>query len=47
LTGCFQGFDLNGDGVITRDEFRQMIKAYFRLAMEMVRDVVKVMEEGF
>ncbi|KAJ3271117.1 hypothetical protein HDV01_007054 [Terramyces sp. JEL0728] len=42
----FQGYDLNGDGVISKDELRKMFKSYFVLSMELVRGVVKVMEEG-
>ena len=43
---AFEGYDLNGDGVISRDELRKMFKSYFLLSMELVRGVVKVMEEG-
>jgi hypothetical protein len=39
------GYDLDGDGYISRDELRKMFKAYFHLSMELVRDVVKAMEE--
>eukprot|EP00842_Homolaphlyctis_polyrhiza_P004296 jgi/Hompol1/4868/HPOL_003958-RA len=42
---AFEGYDLNGDGLISRDELRQMFKAYFNTSMAMVRDVVKKMEE--
>ncbi|KAI9103710.1 hypothetical protein DFS34DRAFT_605545 [Phlyctochytrium arcticum] len=43
---AFKGYDLNDDGIISRDELHQMFKAYFHLSMELVRDVVKTMEEG-
>lgn len=43
---AFEGYDLNGDGFISRDELRKMFKSYFLLSMELVRGVVKVMEEG-
>ncbi|KAI9007326.1 hypothetical protein BC832DRAFT_554991 [Gaertneriomyces semiglobifer] len=43
---AFRGYDLNGDGYISRPELHQMFKAYFHLSMELVRDVVKTMEEG-
>ncbi len=43
---AFEGYDLNGDGMISKDEFRKMFKSYFLLSMELVRGVVKVMEEG-
>ncbi|KNC99585.1 uncharacterized protein SPPG_04973 [Spizellomyces punctatus DAOM BR117] len=43
---AFKGYDLNNDGIISREELHQMFKAYFHLSMELVRDVVKTMEEG-
>ncbi|TPX53871.1 hypothetical protein PhCBS80983_g06116 [Powellomyces hirtus] len=43
---AFKGYDLNEDGFISRDELHRMFKAYFHLSMELVRDVVKTMEEG-
>ncbi|KAI8911857.1 hypothetical protein EDD86DRAFT_203495 [Gorgonomyces haynaldii] len=46
IVHAFKGYDLNNDGVISRDEFRAIFKAYFHLSMELVRDVVKVMEEN-
>ncbi|TPX47983.1 hypothetical protein SeLEV6574_g02312, partial [Synchytrium endobioticum] len=43
---AFNGYDLDGDGFISRSELHRMFKAYFHLSMELVRDVVKTMEEG-
>ncbi|KAI8909873.1 hypothetical protein DFJ77DRAFT_433078, partial [Powellomyces hirtus] len=43
---AFKGYDLNEDGFISREELHRMFKAYFHLSMELVRDVVKTMEEG-
>ncbi|KAJ3225135.1 hypothetical protein HK099_007340 [Clydaea vesicula] len=43
---AFSGYDLDGDGCISRQELHKMFKAYFHLSMELVRDVVKTMEEG-
>ncbi|KAJ3187581.1 hypothetical protein HK101_009347 [Irineochytrium annulatum] len=43
---AFQGYDIDGDGVISREELHRMFKAYFYLSMELVRDFVKIMEEG-
>ncbi|TPX30155.1 hypothetical protein SmJEL517_g06214 [Synchytrium microbalum] len=43
---AFHGYDLDGDGFISRSELHRMFKAYFHLSMELVRDVVKTMEEG-
>lgn len=42
---AFQGYDLDGDGFISKQELFKMFSAYFRLSMELVRDVVKNMEE--
>jgi hypothetical protein len=46
ITDAFRGYDLNGDGQISKAELRRMYKAYFHLSMELVRDVVKTMEDG-
>ncbi|KAJ3128330.1 hypothetical protein HK098_004739 [Nowakowskiella sp. JEL0407] len=43
---AFEGYDLDANGIITKSELRKMFKAYFYLSMELVRDVVKTMEEG-
>jgi hypothetical protein len=43
---AFEGYDLDGNGLLSRDEFRAMFKSYFLISMELVRGVVKVMEEG-
>jgi len=42
----FIGYDLDEDGRIGRDELHKMLTAYFKLSMNLVRDVVKIMEEG-
>ncbi|KAI9152689.1 hypothetical protein H9P43_009485 [Blastocladiella emersonii ATCC 22665] len=45
ITFAFKGYDLDGDGRITRAELHAMFKAYFHLSMELVRDVVQAMED--
>ncbi|ORX56479.1 EF-hand [Piromyces finnis] len=42
----FIGYDLDEDGKISRSELHKMLTAYFKLSMNLVRDVVKIMEEG-
>jgi hypothetical protein len=42
---AFKGYDLDQSGFISRDELYSMFKAYFYLSMELVRDVVKALEE--
>lgn len=41
---AFQGYDIDEDGYISREELHEMFKAYFYLSMELIRDVVKTME---
>lgn len=42
----FIGYDLDEDNKLSRSELKKMLTAYFRLSMNLVRDVVKIMEEG-
>jgi len=42
---AFKGYDLDGDGYISREEVAQMYSAYFTLSMLLIRDVVNAMEE--
>eukprot|EP00126_Sphaerothecum_destruens_P002988 Sdes_comp16434_c0_seq1m5774 len=42
---AFKGYDLDSNGFISRHELHKMFKAYFYLSMELVRDVVKALEE--
>jgi Ca2+-binding EF-hand superfamily protein len=43
---AFKVYDLDDDNLISREELWIIFKAYFKLSMELVRDVVKVVEEG-
>ena len=45
FTDAFEGYDLDGEGTISRDNLRKMFKAYFYITIELVRDVVKACEE--
>ena len=45
ISDAFEGYDLDGTGVISRDNLRKMFKAYFYITIELVRDVVKACEE--
>jgi len=45
LKHIFKGYDVDGDGFISVEDFTQMLKAYHRLSMELVRDVVRSCEE--
>ncbi|OZJ06842.1 hypothetical protein BZG36_00182 [Bifiguratus adelaidae] len=42
---AFQGYDLDNDGYITKDDVTRILKAYYYLSMDLVRDVVSGMEE--
>ncbi|KNC83917.1 hypothetical protein SARC_03852 [Sphaeroforma arctica JP610] len=42
---AFQGYDVHHNGFITKNEIRKMLKAYFFLSMELVRDVIRGLEE--
>ncbi|CAO3590668.1 unnamed protein product [Absidia cylindrospora] len=42
---AFNGYDLDEDGYISREELYWMFKSYFYLSMELVRDVVSAMED--
>ena len=42
---AFKGYDLHNNEYISRDELRSMFKAYFHLSMELVRDLVKALEQ--
>ena len=43
---AFEGYDMDGDGFVSKEEMRRMLKEYFNLTIELVKDVVKTMEEG-
>eukprot|EP00048_Salpingoeca_helianthica_P010134 m.144895 g.144895 ORF g.144895 m.144895 type:complete len:401 (-) comp15019_c1_seq7:99-1301(-) len=45
LLYAFKGYDLGDTGFVTRLELRNMLQAYFLINMELVKDVVRVMEE--
>ena len=45
FTDAFEGYDLDGEGTVSRDNLRKMFKAYFYITIELVRDVVKACEE--
>ncbi|KAJ3243029.1 hypothetical protein HDU78_000912 [Chytriomyces hyalinus] len=42
---AFKGYDLDSDGVVSRNELHRMFKAYFYLSMQLVRDYVKTVEQ--
>jgi Ca2+-binding EF-hand superfamily protein len=42
---AFKGYDLQNTGLLSRSELRSMFKAYFHLSMELVRDLVKALEQ--
>eukprot|EP00039_Didymoeca_costata_P020446 m.341289 g.341289 ORF g.341289 m.341289 type:complete len:413 (-) comp19984_c0_seq1:38-1276(-) len=42
---AFKGYDLHNNGYLSRDELRNMFQAYFHLSMELIRDLVKALEE--
>lgn len=42
---AFKGYDIEGKGYITRENLRNMFKAYFNVSLELVRDVVRSCEE--
>ncbi|XP_032218667.1 uncharacterized protein LOC116601905 [Nematostella vectensis] len=42
---AFKGYDTEKKGYITKENLRQMFKAYFNVSLELVRDVVRSCEE--
>jgi Ca2+-binding EF-hand superfamily protein len=42
---AFKGYDIDNDGFISKEEFCKVFKSYFALSMELVKDVVKSVEE--
>ncbi|KAJ3357534.1 hypothetical protein HDU83_006260 [Entophlyctis luteolus] len=45
IENAFKGYDIDGDGKISRQELHRMFKAYFYLSMQLVRDYVKTVEQ--
>ena len=41
----FKGYDIDGDGYISREDLHKMLKAYHQISVELVRDIVKSCEE--
>lgn len=42
---AFRGYDIHNTGYISRDQLRQMFRAYFLVSLELVREVTKTFEE--
>lgn len=42
---AFRGYDIGQKGFISRENLRNMFKAYFEVSLELVRDVVRACEE--
>lgn len=45
IKAAFHGYDISQTGKISKENLHSMFKAYFHLSMNLVRDVVKAMEE--
>ncbi len=45
VVDAFRGYDLDGNGLISRMELKRMLTAYFHISMELVRDVVRTLED--